>query len=357
MMGPSRSDDPTVQVKSLEEARATVLREARANRGFLRPRHTIALLVLAMAAALVLPWSVTILTALGAILVLDFAVFVGRRLRTLRAWERGCPRLGSPADFHAVDVAYQRAGIRHRTMSDYERVTGSAHQPAWRTDLRYEELLEVRGEKPLEAAVDVGAGDGRLAWKYGIHKTARIFVGLDLAFDLLRVLREKLPAAGAIQGDANAGLPLKTSSVDFLSCTTAFEEFMHPDDALREFARVMRPGGRVVIQSPAATRLRNLNPLHVLQCVIGIWAPKILLPTIVHEHTFVRAYTYNRDFTTQQMRQWARPLGLRMTRLVCTTSRFNPGGSWWHRLGNTVSRQVPILNRLGWDMTIVLEKT
>ena len=44
-----------------------------------------------------MPWSVTILTALAAILVLDFAVFVARRLRTLRAWERGCPRLVSPA--------------------------------------------------------------------------------------------------------------------------------------------------------------------------------------------------------------------------------------------------------------------
>src|SRR5438128_6880812 len=355
MVSGSRSEDVTVHVKSLEEARATVLREARANRGFLRPRDTIALLVLA-GAAVILPWSVTILTALAAILVLDFAVFVARRLRTLRAWERGCPRLVSPADFHALNVAYQRAGIPHRTMSDYERVTAFAHHPAWRTDLRYEELLEVRGEGSVDTALDVATGDGRLAWKYAMHATARIFVGLDLAFDLLRVLREKLPNAAAIQCDANDGLPLKASSVDFLSCTSAFEEFTHPDEALREFARVTRSGGRIVIQSPAATRLRNLNPLHVLQCVVGIWVPRILLPTVVHEHTFVRAYTYNRDFTTQQMRQWARPLGLRMTHLLCTTSRFNPRGSWWHRLGNRLSRRVPILNRIGWDMTMVLEK-
>ncbi|HZC67058.1 MAG TPA: class I SAM-dependent methyltransferase, partial [Nitrospirales bacterium] len=173
---------------------------------------------------------------------------------------------------------------------------------------------------------------------------------------LLRELKTKLPTAAAVQCDANVGLPFQTGSVDLVTCTDALTALPAPEPALREFARITKPGGWIVIQSPAASQLRNLNPLHIAQCVLGLWFPALLLPTVVHENTFVTAYTYHWDFTLQQIRAWVTPLGLSIRRVFCASYRFNPRGPWWHRPAYHLTRRLPILNRLGWDMTIVIKK-
>jgi ubiquinone/menaquinone biosynthesis C-methylase UbiE len=194
-----------------------------------------------------------------------------------------------------------------------------------------------------------------MAWRYGIHKGADVFIGIDVGLDLLRTFKEKLSGATAIQSEGSV-LPLQDGVVDFLCCTEAFEHLPRPDRALKEFARVLRPGGRIVIQSPAATRLRNLNPLHVVQCVIGMRVPAVLQPMVVHEHTWTRTYTYHWDFTHQQLQSYCAGTGLRVVSMMCVTYRFNPNGSALHRMAYMLSRRLPILNRLGWDMTVVFEK-
>jgi ubiquinone/menaquinone biosynthesis C-methylase UbiE len=341
-----------IVLKSFEEAQRTIERDRSANRGVFRHRTLALLVIVGIALSLVTWWA---LVALAAVLVVDFAVFLTRRARVLRDYSSGTPRLETEADFRALAQAYEAKAAAEQTMTDWERAAGFGAQPDWRTDLRYRELLRARGGDRRRVMADVGTGDGRLAWSYGIGGDADWFIGIDIGADGLRTLKSRLPAAVAIQAEGSA-LPLQDGSVDFLSCTEVLRHVPRPEAALREFARVLAPGGRIVIQSPAATRLRNLNPLHVAQCVIGIWLPVVLLPKVVHEHTWTRAYTYDRDFTRQQLEGYCVGADLNLISLACVTYRFNPDGNALHRWAYAASRRLPIVNQLGWDMTAVFEK-
>src|SRR5205085_12696685 len=58
-------------------------------------------------------------------------------------------------------------------------------------------------------------------------------------------LRQAVPGVQALEGTAEA-LPLGDSSADAITVAAAFHWF-RADDALAEFARVLRPGGRLAI--------------------------------------------------------------------------------------------------------------
>ena len=95
-------------------------------------------------------------------------------------------------------------------------------------------------DEPRPVVADVGAGSG---W------AARLFSGADvMAFDLLDAPGAPGPAIH-IRADMRR-LPLIASSVDGLLYTAAIH-YVPIEDAIREAARVLRPGGLLVaIESP-----------------------------------------------------------------------------------------------------------
>lgn len=103
--------------------------------------------------------------------------------------------------------------------------------------------------QPGETVVDVGSGNGtevrRLAALVG--PTGRA-VGVD-PHDGLRataIERSIGTTATFVDGDATA-LPFPDDSVDAITCERVFQHLPDPEAAVREFARVLRPGGRVVV--------------------------------------------------------------------------------------------------------------
>ena len=71
-------------------------------------------------------------------------------------------------------------------------------------------------------------------------------VGVDASPDMLARARAKLPGTRFEQGDL-AALPLPDASVDAALCALALVHVADLVPAFAEFARVVRPGGRVVI--------------------------------------------------------------------------------------------------------------
>ena len=110
-------------------------------------------------------------------------------------------------------------------------------------------------------------------------------------------------------------LPLKDGSVDFLFCTETLEHLADPAQAMREFGRVLKPGGRVMIQSPNAHRIRNLNPFHIAAIAVGLVSDGVLQKKVVHENTWHNAVTYHWDFSVQDYRRMARDAGLNVLEL------------------------------------------
>lgn len=69
---------------------------------------------------------------------------------------------------------------------------------------------------------------------------------LDAAPDLLAVVRERVPAADVRDGDLEA-LPFADASFDAVTAVNSIFYAADMSAAMRELARVARPGGRVVI--------------------------------------------------------------------------------------------------------------
>lgn len=63
-----------------------------------------------------------------------------------------------------------------------------------------------------------------------------------------------------IVGDI-ASIPEPDQSFDAIMCTEVFEHIPHPADALKEFARLLRPGGYLMITAPFCS-LTHFAPFH-----------------------------------------------------------------------------------------------
>lgn len=48
-------------------------------------------------------------------------------------------------------------------------------------------------------------------------------------------------------------IPVKNSSFDVVLCTEVLEHIPYPDQALREFARILKPGGKLILTAPFAS--------------------------------------------------------------------------------------------------------
>ena len=109
------------------------------------------------------------------------------------------------------------------------------------------------GRRPLGRLVDVGTGTGRMIELFGPRSSQA--TGIDRSSDMLRVARVKLEAAGIAsslrQGDMYA-LPLGDQSAE----TVVIHQVLHyahsPATAIAEAARVLAPGGTLLVVDFAA---------------------------------------------------------------------------------------------------------
>ncbi len=106
--------------------------------------------------------------------------------------------------------------------------------------------------RPDSVIVDLCCGTGDMTLALLRHRpksshTAPV-LGIDFAHEMLRRGMKKFYPHGAIAIEADAlQLPLPDSSVDLITTAFGFRNLANYDAALREFARVLRPGGRLGI--------------------------------------------------------------------------------------------------------------
>jgi len=94
--------------------------------------------------------------------------------------------------------------------------------------------------------VDIGTGTGRMIELFG--KAAVHATGVDRSPEMLRLARAKLPdtAVDWRQGDVTA-LPLDDASGDTVVMHQVLHYIPAPETAVREAARIVAPGGRLLI--------------------------------------------------------------------------------------------------------------
>ncbi|WP_083864931.1 methyltransferase domain-containing protein [Nocardia brevicatena] len=102
-----------------------------------------------------------------------------------------------------------------------------------------------------ERALDVGSGTGSEVLEFAARVGARgEAVGVDPNPAMLAVARERAEEAGAsarfVEGTAYR-LPFPDDSFDAVRCERVFQHLDDPAAATAEIARVLRPGGRVLL--------------------------------------------------------------------------------------------------------------
>jgi SAM-dependent methyltransferase len=123
--------------------------------------------------------------------------------------------------------------------------------------------------KPGDTALDVACGTGRFTRAFGAAVGPDgLAIGLDGARTMLaKAVAEDGPASVAyLRADA-VHLPLQESTVDGICCFAALHMFAEPETALDSFARVLKPGGRIVLLTSAR---RSWQPARVAESVGGI---------------------------------------------------------------------------------------
>ena len=122
-------------------------------------------------------------------------------------------------------------------------------------------LLEIVGEEPVYELLDIGTGTGRILEILSprVHRG----VGIDLSNDMLTVARSNIERSGFINVHVRKGdmyrLPVDDASVDLAIVHMVLHYSDDPLEVIREAARVLRPGGRLVVIDFAAHTLEKLR--------------------------------------------------------------------------------------------------
>ncbi len=124
----------------------------------------------------------------------------------------------------------------------------------WWDDSFAKFLVEVLQPKPGCRILDVGCGPGTAGLSLATRGVRDVtIVGVDLALDKLSTAiaargPDRMHLAFAA-GDA-ATLPFSCASFDSTFCVAVLQHANHVSEPVHEFARVTRPGGRILVVEP-----------------------------------------------------------------------------------------------------------
>jgi ubiquinone/menaquinone biosynthesis C-methylase UbiE/DNA-binding transcriptional ArsR family regulator len=117
---------------------------------------------------------------------------------------------------------------------------------------------------PRMTIADLGSGDGGSAVL--LSQNAVKVIGVDSSEKMLAVARDRVQRAGISNVDFRLGemeeLPIDGAEVDLVFFSQSLHHAAHPERALREAARILRPGGRIVILDLAKHRFEEARELY-----------------------------------------------------------------------------------------------
>jgi len=135
-----------------------------------------------------------------------------------------------------------------------------------------------------EVVVDVATGAGHTALTLAPH--VREVIAIDFTVPMLEAAQQlakerNITNIRFVEGDAHA-LPLADSSVDVVACRKSAHHFINAAQAVHEWARILKPGGKVIFvdtiapEEPALDAFVNAievlrDPSHIRNNSVSQW--------------------------------------------------------------------------------------
>jgi demethylmenaquinone methyltransferase/2-methoxy-6-polyprenyl-1,4-benzoquinol methylase len=168
------------------------------------------------------------------------------------------------ADPHAVADKRQRVRRMFAAIAPSYDLNNRLHS-LWMDQSWRRKAVKLSNLKPTDRIVDVACGTGDLSLRFA-HSIANCansqVVGIDFTLEMLPIARQKSTDVPILwlNGDALC-LPLPDACADVVSIAFGIRNVADPAAACREFRRVLRPGGRLIILEfslPTNPLLRSL---------------------------------------------------------------------------------------------------
>jgi ubiquinone/menaquinone biosynthesis C-methylase UbiE len=127
----------------------------------------------------------------------------------------------------------------------------------------YPPILEELRKEPPHDLLDIGCGTGPMVQLIANEFPVAHLTGLDLTPRMIEVAQAKnLPNATFVVGDAE-DLPFSDNSFDTVICANSFHHYPNPQAFFNGVARVLVPGGRLILRDYTATGLAAWFANHV----------------------------------------------------------------------------------------------
>lgn len=153
--------------------------------------------------------------------------------------------------------------------------------------------------KPGEKVLDLGAGTGVSTEE--LARSGAYVVGVDLSLGMLAVGRRNRPHVPLVAGDALA-LPFPDDTFDAVTTSFVIRNVANTPAALRELARVTKPGGRLVIcefSHPTNGAFRTVYLQYLMRSLPAVARKVASNPeAYVYLAESIRAWPDQREFAT-----------------------------------------------------------
>jgi ubiquinone/menaquinone biosynthesis C-methylase UbiE len=137
---------------------------------------------------------------------------------------------------------------------DYQSKLQSRMWLAFRFQLypQFKQFMELYGDHAGETVLDFGCGPGNDVLGFALYSRAKKVVGIDVSPKALEIAKQRLALHGIggdrvelkLSGDSGSEICLPDRSVDYIYCEGVLMHTSRPEDHLRQFHRILKPGGR-----------------------------------------------------------------------------------------------------------------
>ena len=140
--------------------------------------------------------------------------------------------------------------------------------------LPYQQLMEdvmhaLPNDYEPRVLLDAACGTGQLLKRLQGRLWGWKLVGLDRSLPMLKVAQQKLSESGLVlkHMDLNEEIPYDNDTFDVVTCINALYALESPEETLREFARILKPGGLLILVNPYLPRGTWIWANHISQII------------------------------------------------------------------------------------------